>query len=47
VNPETGIMESKELHHQPVPQRQGGKEFMEVWPDQHAEVDKYRRLKKR
>jgi len=47
INPETGLLESKELHHHPEPRRAGGKKFVDVWPDQHAEVDEYRRLKKR
>lgn len=40
----TGHLESKELHHQPS-QRDGGLfDFVEVWPDQHAAIDKHRRL---
>jgi len=46
-NPRTGEWESKELHHDPVPKRQGGKEVIDLWPDEHADVDPYRRLKKR
>lgn len=46
-NPDTGEWESRELHHTPVPRRDTGKEFIELWPVEHAEVDKYRRLKKR
>jgi hypothetical protein len=46
-NAKTGEMESRELHHTPKPRREGGKEFMEVWPDEHARIDPYRRLKKR
>ena len=42
----TGQIESKELHHIP-PQRDGGLfDVIEVWPDEHAELDKYRHLKK-
>jgi hypothetical protein len=45
INPTTAELESKELHH-PIPQRQGGKEFIEVWPEEHARIDPCRRLKK-
>lgn len=41
-NPITGQLESKELHHVP-PQREGGLfDFIELWPNEHAAVDKYR-----
>lgn len=43
----TGLWESKELHHTPIPRRHGGNKFIEVWPDEHAAIDFYRRLKKR
>jgi|GEM_PF-937513 len=46
-NRETGELESMELHHHPVPRRHGGNEFIEVWPEEHARMDPYRRLKKR
>jgi len=46
-NPKTGDPESCELHHTPIPRRGGGKEFTDLWPDEHAAVDKYRRLKKK
>ena len=43
-NLETGVWESKELHHVP-PQREGGLfDFVELWPDEHAAVDTYRYL---
>jgi hypothetical protein len=42
----TGKWESKEFHH-PQPQREGGKEVIDLWPEDHARVDYYRRLKKR
>ncbi len=46
LNPITGQMESKELHHIP-PQRDGGLfDFVEVWPDEHAKLDKLRHLEK-
>jgi filamentous hemagglutinin len=47
TNPRSGELESKELHHQPVPRSQGGGEFIEVWPEEHARIDPHRRLKKR
>lgn len=46
-NLKTGEWESKELHHDPIPKREGGKEVIDLWPDEHAKVDPYRRLKKR
>jgi len=33
--------------HEPVPLREGGKEVVPVWPEEHAERDHHRRLKKR
>jgi len=45
-NPNTGELESRELHHAPTPQREGGREFIEVWPEEHARIDPCRRLKK-
>jgi hypothetical protein len=43
INPNTGKLESKELHHNP-PQREGGLfKFSEVWPDEHRVIDKNRR----
>ena len=40
----TGNIESKELHHAP-PQRDGGLfDFIEVWPDEHALLDSFRRM---
>lgn len=47
MNRKTGELESRELHHSPVPRRDGGKEFIAVRPEEHAELDPYRRLKKR
>lgn len=44
LNPKSGIMESMELHHHPVPQRNGGLfEFRKVWPDEHKEIDIFRK----
>lgn len=45
-NPNTGELESKELHHAPISQREGGKEFIAVWPDEHARLDPYRKLER-
>ncbi len=43
LNPITGECESKELHHHPDPQRDGGKyEFSPVWPDEHEAIDPHR-----
>ena len=42
LNPETGKMESMELHHTP-PQREDGLfDFEEVWPAEHEAIDPYR-----
>jgi hypothetical protein len=42
-NEEKGIWESKELHHEP-PQREGGLfDVEELWPDEHANADKFRK----
>lgn len=44
LNPNTGLMESMELHHHMVPQRNGGLfDFMKVWPDEHRALDPFRR----
>ncbi len=46
INPTTGEIESRELHHIP-PQREGGLfDFIKVWPDEHAELDRYRHIGK-
>ncbi len=37
-NLETGEWESMELHHHPVPRRDGGTEVIMVWPEEHAIV---------
>ncbi len=45
-NDRTGQIESRELHHVP-PQRDGGLfDVIEFWPDEHAEVDQLRRVRK-
>ena len=46
VNPETGLVETMELSHEPIPVRDGGTEVVPRWPDEHAAVDPHRRLKK-
>lgn len=38
----TGQMESKELSHEPVPQREGGTRVVPRWPGDHAARDEYR-----
>jgi len=37
-------MESKELHHDPIPKRDGGKLVEDLWPQEHAAKDPYRNL---
>ena len=46
-NSDTGEWESRELHHHPVPRRNGGRDFIPVWPQEHAAIDPQRRLKRR
>lgn len=42
-NPNTGKIESMELHHTPIPQRNGGLfDFIKVWPDEHKAIDIFR-----
>jgi hypothetical protein len=42
VNPNTGRLESMELHHTPA-QRDGGLfDVQKVWPDEHAAIDPFR-----
>lgn len=36
--------ESKELHHDPIPKRDGGKAVEELWPKEHAAKDKFRHV---
>lgn len=40
--PDKGGMESMELSHEPVPDRDGGTEVVPQWPQEHAAVDPYR-----
>ncbi|HEY9109650.1 MAG TPA: LysM domain-containing protein, partial [Roseateles sp.] len=42
-----GEIETMELSHEPIPLRDGGKNVEPKWPDEHAAVDKHRKLKKR
>ena len=35
-------LESKELHHTPIPKSKGGKEIIEVWPKEHEFLDEFR-----
>jgi RHS repeat-associated protein len=42
-----GEIETMELSHEPVPLRDGGKEVVPRWPDDHAAIDPDRQLKKR
>ena len=45
-NYKTGKLESMELHHTP-PQREGGLfDIIEVWPEEHAEIDEFRHIRK-
>jgi len=46
VNPQTGVVETMELSHEPIPAREGGTEVFPRWPADHAAVDPYRQLKK-
>ena len=42
INPQSGLLESKELHHTPS-QRSGGLfDVQPVWPEEHAVVDPFR-----
>ncbi|MDR6234572.1 hypothetical protein [Pseudomonas oryzihabitans] len=36
-------LESMELSHEPIPARDGGKEFVPRWPQDHAAVDPFRK----
>lgn len=42
-NPDKGGMESMELSHEPIPFRDGGRSFVQRWPQDHAAVDPFRR----
>jgi hypothetical protein len=41
-NPDKGGMESMELSHEPVPARDGGRNLVPRWPQDHAAVDPFR-----
>lgn len=41
-NPDKGGMESMELSHEPIPFRNGGRDFVPRWPQDHAAVDPFR-----
>ncbi len=46
-NMETGQIESVELHHTPIPQREGGLfDFQELWPEEHSFLDSQRKIGK-
>jgi hypothetical protein len=43
LNPNTGLMESMELHHHILPQRFGGLfDFIKLWPEEHRKLDPFR-----
>ncbi len=42
-NADKGGIESMELSHEPLPARDGGKNFVPRWPQDHAAVDPYRK----
>ena len=42
-NPDKGGVESMELSHEPVPLRDGGRDVVPPWPQDHAAVDPFRR----
>jgi hypothetical protein len=41
-NPDKGDVESMELSHEPVPKRDGGRDIVPRWPQDHAAVDPHR-----
>jgi len=41
-NADKSAMESMELSHEPIPFRDGGKDFIPRWPQDHAAVDPFR-----
>jgi hypothetical protein len=45
VNPKTGKLERRELHHK-VPRREGGSHdpdnLLDAWPEEHERIDPYR-----
>lgn len=40
-NPDKGGIESMELSHEPIPQRDGGTKVVPRWPQDHAAIDPY------
>ncbi len=42
-NQDKGDLESMELSHEPIPARDGGTKFVPRWPQDHAEIDPFRR----
>jgi filamentous hemagglutinin len=42
-NADKGGRESMELSHEPIPARNGGKNFVPRWPQDHAAIDPFRR----
>lgn len=42
-NPDKGGIESMKRSHEPIPKRDGGTETVPRWPQEHAEVDPFRR----
>jgi RHS repeat-associated protein len=42
-NADKGGIEKMELSHEPIPARDGGKDFVPKWPKEHAAVDPFRR----
>lgn len=42
-NADKGGVESMELSHEPIPARDGGKDFVPRWPQDHVAVDSYRK----
>jgi RHS repeat-associated protein len=42
-NPAKGGIEKMELSHEPIPLRDGGRDFIPRWPQDHAAVDPFRR----
>ncbi|MEU7905922.1 LamG-like jellyroll fold domain-containing protein [Actinoplanes sp. NPDC049118] len=45
INPWTGELETMELSHEPIPFRDGGDVTVPRWPDDHAAIDEFRKLK--
>ena len=40
--PDSGGWETMEVSHEPIPYRDGGKELVARWPQDHAAIDPYR-----